>query len=53
MLKPMDFLRTNLVRGLRPEQEVIFLPPSVVRKLDKVGVGNHTYLSITHGLKIL
>lgn len=49
MLKPMDFLRTNLVRGLRPEQEVIFLPPSVVRKLDKVGVGNHTYLSITFG----
>ena len=49
MLKALDFYRTHLSRGLTPEKEVIFMPPNMVRKLDAVGVGNHTYLSITFG----
>lgn len=49
MLTPMDFYKTQLGRGLRPEQEVIYLPPSLVRTLDNVGIGNHTYLSIRFG----
>ena len=49
MLKALDFYRTNLSRGLTPEKEVMFLPPNMVRKLDAVGIGNHTYLSITFG----
>lgn len=49
MLKALDFYRTHLSRGLTPEKEVMFLPPNMVRKLDAVGVGNHTYLSITFG----
>lgn len=49
MLKPMDFYRTNITHGLTPEREFIRLPPHMVRKLDKVGIGNHTYLSINFG----
>ena len=49
MLKALDFYRTHLSRVLTPEKEVMFLPPNMVRKLDAVGVGNHTYLSITFG----
>lgn len=49
MLKPLDFYTTRLARGLTPEREVIFLPPATIRKLDKVGIGNHTYLSVRFG----
>lgn len=49
MLKPMDFYKAQLQSGLKPEQDKLILTPHAVRKLDKVGVGNHTYFSITYG----
>lgn len=49
MLTPLDFYRTQLWRGLTPEREIMFLPPNMVRKLDKVGIGNHTYLILNFG----
>lgn len=49
MLIPLDFMRTHLTRGLTPEQMVMSLPPTVVKMLDKVGLGNHTYFSVQMG----
>ena len=49
MLTPLDFYKTRLARGLTPEQLTVTLPAEAVKKLDAVGIGNHTYISISFG----
>ena len=44
MLKPADFFRAVLNKGVRPSDATLTLCPGAARELDKVGVGNHTYL---------
>lgn len=49
MLTPLDFFRTNLRAGCTPEADILYINPVDRKKLDRIGVGNHTYLTLIHG----
>lgn len=49
MLVPLDFYKAHLLQGCRPEDDFIVLSSVARKRLDAVGVGNHTYLVLNHG----
>jgi len=46
MFKPMDLFSTVLARPLRVGDDTVCLRPDAAKKLDQVGLGNHTYFVV-------
>ncbi len=49
MLVPLDFYKTQIRSSVLPESTMLALDTEARKKLDKIGIGNYTYLTLMHG----